>query len=40
MNLFFQTQTLQLLIFYTDGQEFLANLDYDFLRFILQSHQS
>ena len=28
MNLFFQIQSLQLLIFWMDDQEFLANFDY------------
>ena len=29
MNLFFEIQTLKLMIFYMDYQEFVANLDYD-----------
>ena len=33
MNLFFQIQSLQLLIFCIDDQEFVVNLDYVFLGF-------
>ena len=33
MNLFFQIQSFQLLIFCTDDQEFVANLDYVLLYF-------
>ena len=40
MNLFFQIENLQLLIFCMDGQEFLANLDYVLLTLLLQHHQS
>ena len=40
MTLLFQIQDLQLLIFCMDDQEFVANLDYIFLCFLLQHHQS
>ena len=40
MNLFFQIQSLQFLIFCMDDEEFVANLDNVLLCFLLQDHQS
>ena len=40
INLYFQIQSLKLLIFYMVNQRFVANLDYVILCFLLQHHQS